>query len=95
MAADDDPSFRIPDQVLNREVDGQMVLLDLDSEQYFGLDEVGAVMVHHLTTEPFDTAIGSLEAAFDVDPARLRADLDDLVATLLDAGLLVRVGGAG
>lgn len=84
------PEYQIPDQVYLREVNGQLVLLNLDTEQYFGLDEVGAVMVDKLTEVPVATALAELLAMFDVDPDRLRADVDNLVASLLGAGLLER-----
>jgi hypothetical protein len=83
-----DPEYQIPDQVYLREVNGQLVLLNLDTEQYFGLDEVGAVIVGKLTEVPVDTALSELLAIFDVDSDRLRTDVDNLVASLLGAGLL-------
>lgn len=82
------PAFEIPPQVLFREVDGQMVLLDLDTEQYFGLNEVGSHIVKRLTEEPWDEAFTALIEDYDVDSDVLRRDIDDLIAALLDAGLL-------
>ena len=37
-----DRTFQLSPDVLFQEVSGEMVLLDLNSEQYFGLDEIGA-----------------------------------------------------
>ena len=85
------PSYEIPDTVLSREVDGDMVLLDLTTEHYFGLDHIGADMVSTLTQQPWDEAVASLCGTYDVDPQVLRADLDRLLAGLLDAGLLRRI----
>jgi Coenzyme PQQ synthesis protein D (PqqD) len=85
------PAFDIPAQVLYREVDGQMVLLDLSSEQYFGLNEVGADIVTRITRRPFDEALSSLTADYEVEPATLQRDVDELVDSLLGAGLLERV----
>ena len=84
------PEYQIPDQVYLREVNGQLVLLNLDTEQYFGLDEVGAVIVGKLTEVPVATALSELLDIFEVDSDRLRADVDNLVASLLGAGLLER-----
>jgi Coenzyme PQQ synthesis protein D (PqqD) len=84
------PEYQIPDQVYLREVNGQLVLLNLDTEQYFGLDEVGAVIVGKLTEVPVATALSDLLAMFDVDSDRLTSDVNNLVASLLDAGLLER-----
>jgi hypothetical protein len=82
------PSFEIPAQVLHREV-----LLDLATEQYFGLDEIGADIVGRLTRQPYDEAIVALTADYEVDPDTLRRDVRDLVETLIGAGLLERARG--
>jgi hypothetical protein len=80
--------FVIPDQVYLREVNGQMVLLNLETEQYYGLDEVGAAIVNRLVEAPRDAAIDALLGLFDVEAEVLRRDVDNLVTSLLDAGLL-------
>jgi hypothetical protein len=91
----DAPNFQIPAHVLHREVDGEMVLLNLETERYFGLDAIGADIVTRLTQQPEAAALGALVADYPVDPEVLHRDVDDLVATLLEAGLLERVEGAG
>lgn len=92
---DDTPGFEIPAHVLYREVDGEMVLLNLETELYFGLDAVGADIVTRLTEQPAAAALDALVADYAVEPEALRRDVDDLVATLVDAGLLERVEGVG
>ena len=87
-AARGEPSFAIPGSVLVREVGGEMVLLNLDSETYFGLNRSGAEIVARLTSLPLDVALASLAADFDVDEEVLRRDIQDLVRTLVDAGLV-------
>lgn len=84
----------VPEGVLVRELQGESVLLNLDSECYFGLDDVGTRMWSALT------ATGTLEAAFeallgeyDVEPGQLRADLAAFVETLAGAGLVRVVPG--
>lgn len=84
-------SLVIPARVLVRVVGGEMVLLNLESEQYFGLNRVGAQMVTRLTGQPWADALASLEADFDVDAAVLRRDVEDLTDSLVMAGLLDRV----
>jgi len=88
------PSYAIPAHVLSRQVDGEMVLLDLDSERYFGLNEVGTDIITRLTDQPFGSALAELIRDYEVDPKVLRRDLDDLVKTLLHARLLERVDGS-
>ncbi len=85
------PSFEIPPTVLFREVDQQMVLLNIETEQYFGLNQVGADIVTRLTTLPFASAFSALTRDYEVDPEILRRDTDNLVESLVKAGLLHRV----
>jgi hypothetical protein len=85
--------WAVPAQVLLREVDGEMVLLNLDTEQYYGLDPVGAEMVRRITTTPYEEALASLLVDYSADEARITADLHRLLAELSDAGLLMHVGG--
>ena len=45
-------AVRVPDDVLMRELDGESVLVHLDSEACFGLDDVGTRMWALLTSAP-------------------------------------------
>jgi hypothetical protein len=82
------PAFAFPDGVVAREVDGEMVLLNLTSEQYFSLDKVGADIVTRLTRGPMDEAVAALCRDYEVDADVLKGDVDDLVGELVEAGLL-------
>ena len=95
MSRTDPPSLEIPGHVLVREVDGEMVLLNLESEQYYGLDPVGASIVTKVTSMPTRDAVAALSEDFEVDVAVLERDIEDLVEQLLSVGLLVRVADAG
>ena len=90
MTSTDAPNFSFPETVLARAVDGEMVLLDLAAEQYYGLNEVGALIVGLLTTAPRESAMSALRAKLQVDPSVLAADVDVLIEELVDKGLLVR-----
>ncbi len=80
--------IELSEDVLFQEVDGEAVLLDLKSEQYFGLDLVGVRLWRSLESDPhLERAHEALLKAFEVDPARLEADLLALVADLERAGL--------
>lgn len=80
----------VPDHVAVRELDQELVLLNFDSEQYFGLDEVGARMVEVLRGAPtIDDGVTTLLDEFEVDEGQLRSDVADLVASLVDGGLVV------
>src|SRR5260370_38756969 len=78
-----------PAHVLIRVLDRESVLLNLETEQYFGLDETGTRMWQLLTGSPsIDAAYQELLAEFDVDPELLRSNLIELLSRLGDCGLL-------
>ena len=79
----------VPAHVLVRILDRESVLLNLDTEQYFGLDETGTRMWQLVTASPnIDSAYQELLAEFDVDPELLRSNLTELLSRLVDSGLL-------
>ena len=80
---------RRPDEVLLRLLGRESVLLNLATESYFGLDEVGTRMLEVLTSSGrIEDAYATLLEEFEVPPERLRADLEAFVARLADAGLI-------
>jgi hypothetical protein len=88
-------SITLSPEVISQEVSGETVLLDLESENYFGLDEVGT-RIWQLIEET-----GNLQAVFDtllqeyeVEQDRLLADLEALVREVEALGL-VRLGSPG
>ena len=94
MEIDFSQAVKIPDDVLIREIDGEAVLLNLDSETYFGLDEVGVRMWTHLTdSASIQEAFSLLQAEYDVAEDQLRNDLMGLVRQLVDSGLLLLEDG--
>ena len=82
-------SFVVPEHVLAREVGGELVILNLDNEQYYGLDEPGTRMWSLLTNSPsIQSAIEMLQAEYDVEREMLEADMDNLIDELTHEGLL-------
>jgi hypothetical protein len=78
-----------PAHVLVRYLDKESVLLNLETEQYFGLDETGTRMWQLITASPcIDSAYQELLEEFDVEPELLRANLTDLLSRLMESGLL-------
>lgn len=79
----------VPADVLMRDLGGEAVLLHLESEMYFGLDEMGTRMWELLTTSSsIQAAYEALLAEYAVEPEVLRRDLEALVAKLVERGLL-------
>jgi hypothetical protein len=77
------------DRVLSQTLGGEVMLLDLKSEQYFGLNAVGT-RIWELIGElgEVDRVFAALLAEYDAEPDTLAGDLRSLLTRLVDAGLL-------
>lgn len=83
--------FSIPEEVLFQDVNNEVVLLDLSSEHYFGLDEIGARIWMLLKEQKAaGQIVEELLREYDVDRAELEGDIHELLAQLLEAGLIRR-----
>ncbi|HSL53822.1 MAG TPA: PqqD family protein [Pyrinomonadaceae bacterium] len=81
----------VPDDVLISQLQEESVILNLDSERYYGLDDVGTRFLSVLTTsDSIEIAYERLREEYNVDPNVLRADLLALIENLIDQGLLIR-----
>jgi hypothetical protein len=79
----------VPDTVLFRELEGEAVILNLETESYLGLDLVGTRMWNVLTAQPsIEAAYQVLLAEYDVAPETLRADLERLLGEMLEHKLI-------
>jgi hypothetical protein len=79
----------VPGHVLVRFLEKESVLLNLETERYFGLDEIGTRMWQVVTAAPnIDAAYQELLDEYDVSPELLRVNLTDLLARLVENGLL-------
>jgi Coenzyme PQQ synthesis protein D (PqqD) len=79
----------VPAHVLVRYLDRECVLLNLETERYFGLDETGTRIWQLVTAASnIDAAFQDLLAEYDVQPELLRANLNELMSRLVENGLL-------
>ena len=86
--------FSISDEVLSQEVNGETVLLDLEGESYFGLNEVGTRIWQLISAEQtVAEVLGTLSDEYDASREQLENDVDELLAKLADAGLVKRIAG--
>jgi hypothetical protein len=77
-----------PDVML-RVIGEEAVILNLKNELYLGLDPVGTRMWLVLHSAPsIQAAYELLLAEFEVEPERLRRDLDKLLEQMLEQGLI-------
>jgi len=76
-------------EVLVQELSGESVLLNLNSEEYFGLDEVGSRMLSLLTgSASIQEASDRLLEEYEVEPEKLHQDLIELIENMVDHDLV-------
>ncbi len=85
--------IRVHPDVVWRDVDGEIVLLNVVTGQYFGLDLVGSRVWQLLQQDgeagtPISTLQARVMAEFDVDEPTAHVDLTALVRQLLDQQLV-------
>lgn len=80
---------RIPEEVLISRLQEESVILNLSSERYFGLDDVGTRILSVLAAaDSIEAAYKSLLEEYDVDGQVLRQDLVALIESLLQQGII-------
>ena len=81
--------------VMIRNVGQESVILDLKTERYLGLNEVGTQMWSAIAgSTSIQSANETLLAEYEVEPERLRENLQDLLRQLVEHGL-VKLSPAG
>lgn len=84
-----DTRVTVPPGVMFRDLDGEAVVLELESGRYFGLNETGTrmwlLLQEHGSVEP---ALRALLTEYDVAEERLREELLSFVQTLSSQRLL-------
>lgn len=87
-------TIRIQDDVLSQEVSGETVLLDLNSESYFSLNELGTRLWQLLKIDGnLENIYNTLFDEYEVEAEELRQDLETIISQLLEAGLIIQVTG--
>ena len=84
-----DQKVTFAETVFAQEVDGEMVLLDMESENYFGLDEVGTAIWQAM--QEYGTlkeVLNALLEQYEVESEVLENDLEDFVGKLVESGLV-------
>jgi len=90
-----DDRVKLPDDVLVSGLQAESVLLNLDNECYYGLNDVGTRMLTVLTSsESIGAAYKSLLDEYQVEAEILRRDLISTIEQLAENGLVEIVSGA-
>ena len=83
----------VPEGLLFRELEGEAILLDLNSGEYFGLDNVATEMWLLLSRHgALEASYQELLSRYEVSPERLRDDLLAFVEELESHRLLDLAG---
>lgn len=70
-------------------VDGEMVLLDMNSEKYFGLDDIGTAIWQAMQKSgSLEEIFFNLQEQYEVEPEVLKKDLLDFVEKLQEKGIV-------
>ena len=81
-------TLQIAPDVVSRELDGEIVVLNLESGTYFGLDAVGARVWQLLQEDgALQKVFDAMHTEFDVAADTLEQDLLSLVGELCERGL--------
>lgn len=81
-------SIRRKPGALCAEVDGEVVLMDVEKGVYFGLDAIGSDIWKRLETPASATELAAeLAGDYDADVATIETDVLALFAQLVDHGL--------
>lgn len=85
----DEQKLTAPEYVEFKELGGEAVLLNLENEMYYGLDEIGTRMYRLLTTsDSVQAAMEAILEEFDVTPEKLEEDMVKMINDLQAHGLL-------
>ncbi len=83
--------FTVKTAVASRDVGGDLVLLDMDSGQYYSLNSTGAVIWRSAANadgSSIDAMVLAVLDAFDVEEPAARADIEEVLGKLIEQGLV-------
>jgi len=78
------------DEVAAKVIDGEAILINLTSGMYYSMDRVGGVIWELIDGTPTAAEIvDAVAGAYEVDRERADSDVRELLAQLVEAGLIV------
>jgi len=88
-----DTRLEVSSSVVTREVGGEMMLMDLESGTYFGLDAVGGRAWQAFEDgQTIEELCAQIEQDFEVAPEQLREDMFALARKLIEHKLVTKIG---
>ncbi|MGN6374534.1 MAG: PqqD family peptide modification chaperone [Sphingomonas sp.] len=95
-ATDDDTVLSRPANLVASEIDGEMVILNVDSGYFFQLNQIGSRIWEALDTPMTVGALcRTMQGRFDVDPETCLGDVTAFVGSLIDNDLVTVEPRAG
>ena len=84
--------YRIdPNKVVWRNLDGEVIILDIDSGHYYGLNKTGSLIWNLFAQDKtLQEAIEKLSDQFKISKKAALEDTSELIATLQKEGLLLK-----
>ena len=80
---------RPPEHVICQMLGNDSILLDLETNSYFGLDKVGTSMWRAIiSADSLHSAYEQLLNQYEVAPSVLQSDMESIVLELINHGLL-------
>ena len=87
-----DSRLEVSSSVVTREIGDEMVLMDLESGTYFGLDAIGGRAWQALEDgQTIEELCAQIEREFDVSPEQLRDDMISLAKKLFEHKLVTKL----
>lgn len=88
--------FTIKPGMLHRVVDGEAVMLDLETGEYYGLNNVGTHIWGLLEAgAPLTTIYDSVRETFETNGSDVQADVESFLESLQASGLIKANGADG
>lgn len=81
--------YQLLEHISLTEVDDEVVLLDLNSGAYYGLNHVGAMLLQKLRAgDTLNVAVQKISAHYQTDERKVKQDVDELLQQLLEQKLI-------
>ena len=79
----------IPAYILHKDLNGEGVILNLETEAYFGMDTVANRMFVVLSSaDNIEAAFNMLQNEYEIDPVTLQRDIQEFIGKLVEYGMV-------
>lgn len=84
--------FTLRSDLVVEEVDDEVIVLDLEGNQYFGLNQVGWIIWQAIADEAraLEEIVSDIASRFGIDETQAREDAEAFIIELFEAGLATK-----